>query len=337
MSNAEATSPMATSDSAEAVPLEIVTGRVIRDYLGVQPGESLVVIVDDGASHEVAASLYEQGVAVGADAALIRTPMRAHSGAEPSSAVAAAMRGADVVVNVTKRSLYHTRATGEAKAAGTRGALNSPSTLDAWTHGAMTADFAEIRKEAERVADRLRGADRVRVTTPAGTDVEMSILGRDPKAWLTGICRNPSEISAYPGGEVSLPPLEGTTNGTIVLEWVMTDIGRLEMPITLTVVDGLVTAITGGAEAARLEQLIEGVEGARNIGELGIGLNPLARLGSDITEAKKRAGTAHMAIGDNAGGYGGVVECDLHLDGMLFEPTVVVDGTPLMVDGELQL
>jgi hypothetical protein len=44
-----------------------------------------------------------------------------------------------------------------------------------------------------------------------------------------------------------------------------------------------------------------------------------------------------MAIGDNAGGYGGVVECDLHLDGMLFEPTITVDGEPLMIDGELQL
>lgn len=337
MSNAETVRSTVTRDPAEAVPLDIVTGRVVRDYLGVQPGESFVVIVDDGADHTVAQSLYEQGVAAGADAALIRTPMRAHSGAEPSAAVAAAMRGADVLVNVTKRSLYHTRATGEAKAAGTRGAFNSPSTLDAWTHGAMTADFAEIRVEAEQVADRLRGADRVRVTTPAGTDVEMSILGRDPKAWLTGICRNPSEVSAYPGGEVSLPPLEGTTSGRIVLEHVMTDIGPLSTPITLDVVDGLVTSITGGDEAARLEALIEGVEGARNIGELGIGLNPLARLGSDITEAKKRAGTAHMAIGDNAGGYGGVVECDLHLDGMLFEPTIEVDGRPLMVDGELRL
>jgi leucyl aminopeptidase (aminopeptidase T) len=123
----------------------------------------------------------------------------------------------------------------------------------------------------------------------------------------------------------------------MVLEYVMTDLGALSEPLHLEVVDGLVTTITGGPDAERLEQLIEGVEGARNIGELGIGLNPLARLSADITESKKRAGTAHMAIGDNAGGYGGVVECDLHLDGMLFEPTIIVDGEPLMVDGELQL
>ena len=137
--------------------------------------------------------------------------------------------------------------------------------------------------------------------------------------------------------EVSLPPLEGTTAGVIVLEHVVTDLGTLDEPIRLEVEAGLVTRITGGEAAARLERLIEGVAGARNIGELGIGLNPLARLGSDITEAKKRAGTAHMAIGDNAGGYGGVVECDLHLDGMLLEPTITVDGTDLVCGGELRL
>jgi leucyl aminopeptidase (aminopeptidase T) len=117
----------------------------------------------------------------------------------------------------------------------------------------------------------------------------------------------------------------------------MTDIGALSEAIRLEVVGGLVTIITGGPEADRLERLIEDVEGARNIGELGIGLNPLARLSADITESKKRTATAHMAIGDNAGGYGGVVECDLHLDGMIFEPTITVDGEPLMVNGELRL
>ncbi len=319
------------------VPLNETARRVVESYMGVQAGESFAVIVDDGADLAIGEALYAAGLSVGADAALTRIPMRAFSGAEPSSAVAALIAAADVVVSVTKRSLYHTRATGQARAAGTRGAMNAPATLDAWTHGAMTADHHEIRQTAERVAARLRGADRVHVWTPAGTDVEMSILGREPKAWLTAICLNPGEISAFPGGEVSLPPVEGSTNGTIVLEYVMTDIGVLTEPIRLEVVDGLVCGISGGSEADRLAQMIEGVEGARNIGELGIGLNPLARISADITETKKRANTAHMAIGDNAGGYGGSVESELHLDGMLFEPTITVDGRPLMVDGELQL
>jgi leucyl aminopeptidase (aminopeptidase T) len=179
----------------------------------------------------------------------------------------------------------------------------------------------------------LRGAESVRVTSPAGTDVTVSTRGREPKGWYTGIVREPGEASAFPGGEVSFPPVEGTSNGIIVLERVMTDIGRLETPITLTVVDGEAIEIAGGAEADRLLQLIEGVVGATNIAELGIGLNPAARISDDITESKKKTGTAHFALGDNAGGYGGVVECPLHLDGMLFDVTITIDGETVVRDG----
>jgi leucyl aminopeptidase (aminopeptidase T) len=242
---------------------------------------------------------------------------------------------ADVVLAAASRSCYHTEAKGAAQAAGARGVFNGPAEVSAWTEGAMTADFLEIREVAMRVADALRGASRVRVTSPAGTDVELSIEGREPKGWLTGVCRNPGEISAFPGGEVSLPPVEGTTNGTIVVERVMTDLGVLRSPITWVVRDGLVVDIRGGEDAERLRWHIDGVENARNVGELGIGLNPMARITQDITESKKRLGTAHMALGDSAGGYGGTVVSDVHLDGILMTPRIEVDGRPIAADGRV--
>src|SRR5439155_26807476 len=185
--------------------------------------------------------------------------------------------------------------------------------------------------------ERLRRAECVRVPSPAGTDVTVSVGDREPRGWYTGIVRRPGEISAFPGGEVSFPPLEGESRGTIVFEGVMTDIGRLGEPITIRVDAGHAVAIEGGEEAARLRDVIDGVDGATNLAELGIGLNPEARLGGGITEAKERLGTAHFALGDNAGGYGGVVECQLHLDGMLLDVTVELDGEPVVRDGELLL
>jgi leucyl aminopeptidase (aminopeptidase T) len=279
----------------------------------------------------VLAAAWEDGV----DASHLRIAMRRTSGDEPPAAAVAAMVAADVCLCVAARSLYHTRAKGEAQAAGTRGCFNGPATLEAWTGGAMTADFVEIRRTAERLAERLRNTRGVRVTSPAGTDVSVAVGGREPRGWYTGIVRRPGEVSALPGGEVSFPPLEGTSQGTIVLERVMTDVGRLERPIAIRVEDGLAVEIDGGEEAARLRALVDGVEGATNIAELGIGLNPEARLGGDVTEAKKRLGTAHFALGDNAGGYGGVVECPVHLDGMLFDVTVELDGEPVVRDGEV--
>jgi aminopeptidase len=245
------------------------------------------------------------------------------------------MAAADVCLCVATRSIYHTAAKGTAQAAGTRGCFNAPADLGAWTSGAMVADYAAIRAVAERVAGRLRGAEWVTVTSPAGSDITVSTKGREPKGWYTGIVRRPGEISAFPGGEVSFPPVEGTSNGVIVFERVMTDIGRLAEPVVVTVEDGLAVAIEGGEEAARLREMIDGVPGGTNLAELGIGLNPAARVSDEITESKKKQGTAHFALGDNAGGYGGVVESPVHLDGMLFGVTITVDGEEIVRDGEV--
>src|SRR5258708_2875984 len=200
------------NSSNQELPLSEVARRVVVDCLGVQEHESFLLVTDEAVAQEIASELIGVARGLGADPVHARIATRQTSGEEPPSAVAAAMIAADVCLCVASRSIYHTRATGEAKAAGTRGLFNGPSKLDAWTHGAMTADFPAIREVAIRLAARLRGAEWVSVTSPAGCDVRVSIKGREPKGWYTAIVRQPGEISALPGGEVSFPPLEGTSS-----------------------------------------------------------------------------------------------------------------------------
>jgi aminopeptidase len=315
--------------------LDAVARRVVAEYLGTTAGENFLLVTDTTVPQVITNALLSAALDIGVDPTHAELAPRDRSGEEPPAVVEAAMIAADVCLCIASKSIYHTNAKGRAQAAGTRGCFNAPTSLSAWTSGAMTADFHAIRQMAERIADRLRGAQSVRVTSPAGSDITVSVAGREPRGWYTGIVRQPGEISAFPGGEVSFPPVEGTSSGTIVFEHVLTDIGPLSQPISIEVAGGLATSITGGEEAERLRRLIDGVPGASNIGELGIGLNPNAPLSDDITESKKRLGTAHMALGDNAGGYGGVVESPLHLDGMMLQPSVWVDGAPLITDGEV--
>jgi leucyl aminopeptidase (aminopeptidase T) len=197
----------------------------------------------------------------------------------------------------------------------------------------MTADFFAIRERAERLAALWRRTDEVRVTSSAGTDLRATVAGREPMAWLTGICRNPGEVSALPGGEVSLPPIEGTAEGVVVWERVASDLGALDAPVHIEVHDGRATTIRGGAAAERLRDIVATVRDADNIGEIGIGLNPAARIADEITEAKKAFGTVHIALGDSANEYGGLVECDVHLDGLVMAPTIEFDGRAIVVDG----
>ncbi len=319
------------------VELAAIAHRVIASYLGVKAGERVLIVTDTRTGPPLPIVLSEQALALGADPVVTLMAPRSHSGVEPPEPVAAAMLVADVVLSVASTSMYHTVAKGTAQRRGVRGCFNAPSQEDAWIRGAMTADFLKIREVSEQLADRLRGAKAIRVTSPAGTDLVASIEGREPQGWLTGVCRNRGEVSAYPGGEVSLPPVEGTARGRVVIEHVMTDLGPLSGAITWIVEQGQVVAIQGGADARRLEAHVEGVANARNIGEIGIGMNPAARLTSDITESKKKLGTAHVAMGDSAGEYGGMVVSDVHLDGMVLDAAIEVDGEIVVERGEVRV
>ena len=313
--------------------LRAIAGRVMSEYLGVQPGEDVLIVVDTKTDPAIASALMAAAAERGGDAVVTTIQPRHHSGSEPPASVAAAMREADVVLCAASTSLYHTAAKGAAQRAGARGVFNAPSRLDAWTVGAMTADFVEIRKQAERLADLFRATRTVQVTSPAGTHLSSSIVGREPKAWLTGICRRPGEVSAFPGGEVSLPPVEGTTNGIVVWEMVASDIGRITEPVTIEVRDGRAVAVHGGPQADTLRRILADVADADNIAEIGIGLNPQARISDDITESKKALGTVHIALGDSANEYGGLIQSEVHLDGLVLRPTVTFDDRAVVADG----
>ncbi|MFL5674617.1 MAG: aminopeptidase [Chloroflexota bacterium] len=310
-----------------------IADRVARDYLGLRPGERFAIIVDDRTDPEIPRELARAARGLYADPVVVSFPPRARSGAEPPASAAAAMAAADVVICAASTSLYHTTAKAAAQRAGVRGDFNAPYRGDAWRTGAMTADFVAIRERAERLAALWRRTSEIRITSPAGTDLRATVAGREPMAWLTGICRNPGEVSALPGGEVSLPPVEGTSEGVVVWERVASDLGALDAPVTITIRGGRAVAIEGGASAERLRAIVAAVTDADNIGEIGIGLNPAARIADEITEAKKAFGTVHIALGDSANEYGGLVECDVHLDGLVMAPTIEFDGVAVVVSG----
>ena len=318
------------------IALTPIVKRLVENYLRVQPGELFVVITDTRTAPEIPTALMAQALALGADPTHIMITPRSRSGENPPPPAAAAMKVADVIVAAASTSLYHTEAKSEAQRAGARGVLNAPYTAEEWTQGAMTADFHQIRPMAEKLRDRLKVGKQIRLTSPAGTDLVATIEGRKPVGWLTAICHEPGQISALPGGEVSLPPVEGTTEGRLVIEQVMSDLGRIETPLELIIQRGNVVEVKGGssAQAEQLREILRTIPNSPNIAEIGIGLNPKARLTSQISETKKRLGTAHLALGDNARDYGGMVECAVHLDGMVLDVTIELDGVTLMDCGK---
>jgi leucyl aminopeptidase (aminopeptidase T) len=67
-----------------------------------------------------------------------------------------------------------------------------------------------------------------------------------------------------------------------------------------------------------------------------IGLNLHARLVGNLAEDEKKLGTVHFAVGDNES-LGGTTQCDIHLDGVVLNPTVTLDGETVITEGDVHL
>jgi leucyl aminopeptidase (aminopeptidase T) len=248
-------------------------------------------------------------------------------------AVAELMKAVDVVLCPTSKSLTHTDSRRAASAAGTRIAT-LPGVTDEIMVRCMNADYCQIAARTFALCALLEKASVVRVTAPGGTDVVMPIKGREAHA-SSGVFRERGQWGNLPTGEAYLAPLEGLSNGLVVVDGSMASVGMVREPIRITVRDGYATSIEGGAEAARLRALLEPHgKDAYTVAEFGIGTNDRAILTGAILEDEKVMGTIHIAFGDNKS-MGGSVRVASHLDGLVRQPTVWLDDRKIMEGGKL--
>lgn len=307
---------------------------VVKDCMGVKPGEKTVVVADTPL-HHLGQILFEAAVNAEAEAQLVIMTPRESNGQEPPAPVAAALLEADVALLVTSKSLSHTKARKEANNRGARIA-SLPGLTDEVMARTLSSGYEAIAAKCILYAERLSQGNEVTITTDLGTNLTFSIANRQGVA-DTGLLRDGGMFGNLPAGEAYIAPVEGTAQGTFVIDGSMAAIGLIGDPITIRVENGMAVEINGGKEAQKLNQLMEkhGSK-ARNIAELGIGLNPEAILTGVIIEDEKVDGTIHIALGDNST-FGGTVEVDSHLDGVIKNPTVAIDGEVIIKQGKLLL
>jgi leucyl aminopeptidase (aminopeptidase T) len=232
--------------------------------------------------------------------------------------------------------MTHTDATQRAMAAGARILVLRGVTEDMMLHGAINADYQQIAVRCAKLSQKMNDAARVHVRTALGTDLVMSLAGRQSLI-LDGIIKGPGRFVAMPDGETAIVPVEGSAQGTLIVEHTMDGVGLLDEPIRMRVAQGKVVSMEGGKAAQKLQQIVASADAnATNIAEFAIGTNPKARLIGNMGEDKKREGTVHIAIGDSHV-IGGTVKSDIHLDGLLLNPTVELDGEIVVDNGRLLL
>ena len=311
--------------------LDRAVNTLIRDCLDLNPSEEMLVICNP-ITEELGALLRINAQGEGGEATLAVISERESHAAEPPRAVAAAMLAVDIVVAPTIQSISHTEARRAATEAGVRVA-SMPGVTGEMLARVMGADLKLLRKRGASVGRALGAGAEARITCANGSDLRLGLEDRTAIV-DAGALNMRGAFGNIPCGEAFIAPLEGTAQGTLIVDGSIAAVGRLAEPVELTVSGGHLTGASG-PEGERLMELLteHGSEGT-NVAELGIGTNECATLTGNILEDEKILGTAHVAFGASAA-IGGTVQVPVHLDCVVLQPTVEIDGAAIVQAGEL--
>jgi leucyl aminopeptidase (aminopeptidase T) len=312
--------------------------NVLDQCLGVRPGEQVVLLTDGGTDAEVVSRLLEAVAARDGIPLVAQMPAPHLPGAEPPGAVAAMMAEAAAIIELTSLFIGSSRARRDATGRGARYLAMPGVRLDTFRAGGpLEVDFEQLRADAEHVGRAWGTAQEFRLTSRGGTDLRGSVADR-PGRVLHGIATQPGAYMAPPDIESGTAPVEGTVSGTVVVDGDLLFMGQgpLVEPVVLHIVDGQVRGIEG-PERGRLTTMLERCQDDRmaNLAEVSLAFNPAGTICEVPMETESARGTAHVALG-NSIAYGGVVNAVAHLDCVMRDATLELDGRAVMIEGAVQ-
>ncbi|MCA1717264.1 MAG: aminopeptidase [Actinobacteria bacterium] len=177
--------------------------------------------------------------------------------------------------------------------------------------------------EQGRLIERLERAREVRIVGP-GTDLTLSVEGR---RFINGDGRR-----NMPCGEVFTGPVEDSANGEIYFGIPVAVAGREVMGVRLRFEGGRVVEASAEKGEEYLHSMLDADEGARYLGELGIGTNyGIRRATKNILFDEKLGGTVHLAVGRSYEKTGGKNDSSVHWD-LICD---LREGGELYADGQL--
>jgi aminopeptidase len=191
-------------------------------------------------------------------------------------------------------------------------------------YGACLLDWDAERERMQGYADRFGAAEEVRIVGDR-TDLRLGISGRTMRVDAGG--------ANMPGGEFFCSPVEDSAEGEIVFSEFPAVYGGRELTgVRLRFEGGRVVDAAADTHEDYLLETLDSDEGARRLGELGIGCNPgITQYMRNTLFDEKIDGTVHLALGNGFPDLGGTNESTIHWD-------IVKDlrgGGRIELDGEL--
>jgi aminopeptidase len=189
--------------------------------------------------------------------------------------------------------------------------------------------WARQSDEVNRLTEWINGKEEVRITGP-GTDIKLGVAGRE---FIP--CAGEHNM---PDGEFFTGPIEDSVEGEIAFSFPAAYGGREVAGVRFRFEGGKIVDASAERGEDFLLETLDTDDGARRLGELGIGTNYGISTGTkEILLDEKIGGTVHMAIGASYPETGGVNDSAVHWD-MVCDlrqgGAIEVDGVELQRDGK---
>ena len=194
------------------------------------------------------------------------------------------------------------------------------------------AAWRDLSSLQEQLIAKLAAASELRIEGE-GTDLSLGVAGR---TWINSDGRR-----NMPSGEVFTGPVESSASGVVRFDVPSSPRGVEVSGITLEFREGVVVSARADRGDPVLQAMLETDEGARHLGEIGIGTNfGIDRAIGTILFDEKIGGTIHLALGRSYPETGGTNESAVHWD-MICDlrsgGRVTADGAPVVEAGRLVL
>ena len=318
-----------------------------EDLFKLKPGETFVITADTECEKRVIDATATAAFVCDAKPMVIYTasPLGGGKAADPMlplESLAAALLKADAWVEFNNKWLLYSTpydiAMKENKKL--RHLCLVGMNVDMMVRNIGRVDYPNLEKFMKLVTKKTLSAKHMRITTPAGTDVEFNNEpGRKPIMEL-GYANTPG--SHMMAGQIGWSPNFESINGTIVFDGSLVPpiVGILKEPVRLTIKKGEIVKIEGGKEAIEYEKWLKSFNHPQmlKLAHVSYGFGPGARLTGDIVEDERVWGGTEWGLGNVGHGYGNFPDGIFgpsHSDGTCLNSSVWLDGVQIMDKGQL--
>ncbi|MEA1964672.1 MAG: aminopeptidase [Candidatus Aerophobetes bacterium] len=320
---------------------------LVRELFKLKPGETFVITADTESDSRVVDATASAAFAVGAKPMVIwlASPLGVGKAADPMlpvEALTAVLKEADAWVEFNNQwLLYSTPYDIAVKENKKLRYLNAVGmNVDLMVRCIGRVNYPVLGKLLERVREMTMSAKHMRMTTPAGEELEFD-NSSDPNHLYTlakGYADQPG--SHMLAGQIAWTPDLESINGTLVFDGsLVPPCGKLEESVRLTIEKGKVARIEGGNQAREFEVWLNSFNdpGMFRLAHASWGFNPGAKLTGDIVEDERVWGATEWGIGN----IGAIlvapdgIPAASHTDGICLNTSVWLDGKQFMDEGKI--